>query len=75
MSIAAWLQIGSAVWAFAAAGFWAWSASGEAPKMTYNGVEDLTPYLNQSARRNRWAAGFAAASALFAGIATLWGIT
>jgi hypothetical protein len=68
------LQLGSAACAFAAAGFWAWSAVGEAPKMTYKGVDGLTPYLNQSARRNRWAAGFAGASALFSAITTLFGI-
>jgi hypothetical protein len=39
--------------------------------MTFHGIGDLTPWLNQSTRRNRWAAGFAGVSALFAGIATL----
>jgi hypothetical protein len=75
MHIQVLLQIGSAICAFVAAGFWAWSASGEAPKMTFKGIGDLTPYLNQSAQRNRWAAGFAGLSAALAGIATLCGIT
>jgi hypothetical protein len=74
VSIVAWLQFGSAACAFAAAGFWAWSAASKAPEMNYDGIEALTPWLNQSARRNRWAAGFAGASALFAGVATLFGI-
>jgi hypothetical protein len=74
MSIVTWLQFGSAACAFAAAGFWAWSASGEAPKMTFKGVDDLMPYLTRSTLRNRWAAGFAGASAFLAGLATLWGI-
>jgi hypothetical protein len=49
MSIVTWLQFGSAASAFAAASFWAWSASGEAPKMTFKGVDDLMPYFTRSA--------------------------
>jgi hypothetical protein len=75
VSVVVWLQFGSAACAFVAAGFWAWSAASKAPEMTFHGIGDLTPWLNQSARRNRWAAGFAGASALFAGIATLFGVT
>jgi hypothetical protein len=45
---------------------------GTAPKQTWGGNE-LTVSLNQSAKRNRWAAGAAGLSAALAGIATLCG--
>jgi hypothetical protein len=57
-----------------AAWFWFRPAAGKAPEMTYTEIEGLTVYLHQSARRNRWAAGFAGASALFSAITTLFGI-
>ena len=68
------LQFGSAVSAFMAAWFWFRSAASKAPEMTWDGVGDLTSWLDQSARNSRWAAGFAGASAVFAGISTLFGI-
>jgi hypothetical protein len=42
--------------------------------MTFAEIDNLEPWLDQSARRNRWAAPFAAASAVLAGIATLCGM-
>jgi hypothetical protein len=59
--------------------WWVWIVSWRellsvAKPIAFRGIGDLTPWLNQSARRNRWAAGFAGAPVLFAGIATLCGI-
>ncbi|HXA23719.1 MAG TPA: hypothetical protein VNW90_15615 [Acetobacteraceae bacterium] len=71
--LGAWLQIGSAICAFVAAGFWAWSAVGKAPEMTWAGIADLKPWLDDAARRNRWAASFAGLSAALDGLATLAG--
>jgi hypothetical protein len=52
-NIVAWLQFRSAGCAFVAAGFWIWSAAGKAPKMTFAEIDNLEPWLDQSARR-KW---------------------
>jgi hypothetical protein len=67
-------QLGSAVTALLAAWFWFRSARERAPPMTYEGIERLQSWLDGAVSANRWAASFAAASALLAGIGTLIGL-
>jgi hypothetical protein len=74
MSAVGWLQICSAVCAFLAALFWFLSAASKPPEMTFEDIDNLTSWLRQSAEYNQWAACFAGASAVFAAVATLFGI-
>jgi hypothetical protein len=67
-------QVLSAVTAFAAAWFWLRSAQGEAPRATYDAIDDLKPRLDEAASKNRIAAVYAGISATFAGIGTLAGL-
>jgi hypothetical protein len=70
MGVVAWLQIGSAICALAAAVFWFLSAT-TPPPMTYQGMEHFPGWFKKTVLFNRWAAGFAGLSALLAGGATL----
>jgi hypothetical protein len=63
-------QLASAATALGAAWFWLASALGSAPPMTFGGLVSLKPWLDKAANANRWAASFAAASAIFAAIGT-----
>ena len=69
--IAFMAQAFSAILAFTASYYWLRSAEGVAPPMTWAGISDLKPWLNQAASRNRWAAIWAAASACAQGVAIL----
>ena len=66
------LDLATALAAFAAAGFWFWSAATPIPRLSipYGGqISDESPWPNamrKVAVRSRWAAGFAGVSALFA---------
>ena len=70
------LNLVSAGSALAAAFFWYLSARNRLPPMTayWDGVPNTDPFfvaMQAGVRLNRWAAGFAALSALTAGLATL----
>jgi hypothetical protein len=73
------IQYASAIFALAAAYFWFRSAMGNVPPPTSGwggSTHKNDPFMiafNKSMSCNRWAAGFAAASAVLSGIATILG--
>lgn len=54
--------------------FWGFSAGSNVPLMTYKALGELPEVLNRIARLNRWAAAFAAASAVFVAASIAVGI-
>ena len=66
-----WIQIGSAIAGLVAAALWFWSATAKAPQAIFDGGVRMQSFLNSAARRNRWAAGITAISALFSVAGTL----
>ena len=62
------LQVVSAVFAFAAAWFWHYSALWAAPDVNWDSIAALKPWLDDAARWNRAAAACAGLSALANGM-------
>jgi hypothetical protein len=62
------LQILSAIMAFGAAWFWMLSSVDTAPNFHLDNIEAIKPWLDSSARLNKFAAMFAAISALCSGM-------